>query len=128
MSVNLRQQQHSAALRASKHPSLGTALLAQHGVGPRKGGLNKACLTPTWLASRRQRASLLNGKKNDRRKKAASLKVACWNSRTMQNSEDRPPRRSALVAMELAPQDMDIAALGEVGFAERGSLREDGAG
>ena len=126
--VDLRQQQHLAALWVSKQPSLGTALLAPHGDGPIKGGLNKACLTPTWLASRRQRASLPSGKKNERKKKTANLKVACWNIRTMQDSEDRPQRRSALVARELAWLDIDITALSEVRFAEQDSLREDGAG
>ena len=47
LSVDLRQQQHSAALWATKQPSLGTALLAPHGDGPKKGGLNKACLIHT---------------------------------------------------------------------------------
>ena len=47
---------------------LGTALLAPQGDEPRKGGLNKACLTLTWLASRRQRASLPSFKKNERKK------------------------------------------------------------
>ena len=46
----------------------------------------------------------------------------------MQDSEDRPQRRSALVAWELARLDIDIAALSEVCFAEQGFLREDGAG
>ena len=46
----------------------------------------------------------------------------------MQDSEDRPQRRSALVAWELARLDIDIAALSEVRFAEQGSFREDGAG
>ena len=46
----------------------------------------------------------------------------------MQDSEDRPQRRSALVARELARLDIDIAVLSEVRFAEQGSLREDGAG
>ena len=46
----------------------------------------------------------------------------------MQYSDDRPQRRSALVARELARLDIDIAALSEVRFAEQGSLREDGAG
>ena len=36
----------------------------------------------------------------ERKKKTANLKVACWNVRTMQDSEDRPQRRSALVARE----------------------------
>ena len=77
LSVDLRQQQHSAVLLATKQPSLGTALLAPHGDGPRKGGLNKACLTPTWFAIRGQRASLPSGKKNERKKKTANLEVAC---------------------------------------------------
>ena len=46
----------------------------------------------------------------------------------MQDFEDRPQRRSALVARELARLDINIAALSEVRFAEQGSLREDGAG
>ena len=46
----------------------------------------------------------------------------------MQDSEDRPQRRSALVARELARLDIDIAALSEVRFAEQGCLREEGAG
>ena len=66
-SVDLRQQQHSAALWATKQPSLETALLAPHGDGPREGGLNKACLTLTWLASRGQRTFLPSGKKNERK-------------------------------------------------------------
>ena len=46
----------------------------------------------------------------------------------MQDSEDRPQRRSALVTRELARLDTDIAALSEVRFVEQDSLREDGAG
>ena len=117
LSVDLRQQQHSAALWATKQPSLGTALLAPHGDGPRKGGLNKACLTPTWLASCGQQASLPSGKKNERKKKTANLKVACWNVHTMQDSEDRPQRRSALVAKELAR--LDIISLPSAKYALR---------
>ena len=128
LSVDLRQQQHSAALWATKQPSLGTVLLAPHGDRSRKGGLNKACLTSTWLASRGQWASLPSSKKNQRKKKTANLKVACWNVRSMQDSEDCPQRRSVLVARELASLDIDIVTLSEVRFAEQGSLREDGAG
>ena len=46
----------------------------------------------------------------------------------MLDSEDRPQRRSALVASDLARLDIDFAALSGVRFAEEGSLREDGAG
>ena len=69
-------------------------------------GLNKACFTLTCLASHGQRASLPSGKKNERKKKTANLIVACWNVRTMQDSDDRPERRSALVARELARLDI----------------------
>ena len=74
LSVDLRQQRHSAALWATKKPSLGTALLAPHGDGPRKGGLNKAYLTLTWLASNGQRASLPCGIKTKERKRQQASK------------------------------------------------------
>ena len=44
------------------------------------------------------------------------------------DDNDRPQRRSALVAKELSRLDIDIAALSEVRFAEEGSLVEHGAG
>ena len=128
LSVDLRQQQHLAALWATKQPSLGTALFAPHGDRPRKRGLNKACLTLTWLASHGQRASFPSGKKNKRKKKTADVKVACWNIRTMQDSEDHPQQCSARMARKLAHLDIDIAALSEAHFAEQGSLTEDGTG
>ena len=53
------------------------------------------------MASRGLRAFLPSGKKNESKKKTASLK-------------DRPQRRSALVARELTWLDIDIAALSEV--------------
>ena len=48
----------------------------------------------------------------------------------MMDSEDneRPQRRSALVAKELARLNIDIAALSEVRFADQGSLTEHGTG
>ena len=46
----------------------------------------------------------------------------------MQDSDDRPQRRSALVGRELARLDIVIAALREIRFAEQGSLTEDGTG
>ena len=66
------------------------------------------------IPSRGRRRSSPSGMKNSERKKTASLKVACWNFRTMKDSEDRPQRRSALVARELTWLDIDIAALSEV--------------
>ena len=76
-----------------------------------------------------QRAYFPSGKKNNERKKeTARFKVACLNTRTIQDSEGRPQRRSALVARELARLDIDIAARSEVRFAGQGSFTEDGAG
>ena len=46
----------------------------------------------------------------------------------MQDSEDCPQRRSALVVRELARLDIDIAALSEIRFAEQGSRTENVAG
>ena len=88
--------------------------------------VGKQSLSHSYLIG--QRASLPSGKKNERKKKTANLKVACWNVRTVRNSADHPQRRSALVARELARLDIDTAALSELRFAEQGSLREDGAG
>ena len=43
-------------------------------------------------------------------------------------NSSRPERRSALVAHELSRLNIDIAALSEVRFADKGSLKEHGAG
>ena len=94
-----------------------------------KGGLNKAFLTLPWLAGRGQRTCLPSDKKyNERKRMTASLKVACWSICTMQDSEGRPQRRSALVGRELARLHIDIAAVNEIRFADQGPLRQDGAG
>ena len=46
----------------------------------------------------------------------------------MQDSEDHPQQRSALVARELAWLDINTAALSKVCFARKGSLMQDGTG
>ena len=128
LSVDVRQQQHLAALLATNQPSLETAPLAPHGDEPSKGAQNKTCLTLTWLAICGQRAYLPRGKKNERKKKTASLKVACWNNYDMQDCENHPEQRSALIARELVRLDIDTTALSEVHFAEQRSRTENGAG
>ncbi|KAI8798799.1 craniofacial development protein 2 [Biomphalaria glabrata] len=62
--------------------------------------------------------------------KRIPLKVACWNVRTLQDSNENecPQRKSALVALGLARLDVDIAALSEVRLASQGSLTERWAG
>ena len=54
------------------------------------------------------------------------LTIAQWNVRTLLDREgaDRPERRTALVAMELAKYNIDIAALCETRFLESGSLNK----
>ena len=68
--------------------------------------------------------------KNNQKNSTTKMKIACWNVRTMMDSEaaECPHRRSALVAREIARLDIDIAALSEVRFADQGSLIEHGAG
>ena len=52
------------------------------------------------------------------------LTIAQWNVRTLldRDGADRPERRTALVAMELAKYNIDIAALRETRFPDSGSF------
>ena len=58
------------------------------------------------------------------------LTIGTWNVRTLLDNPtaDRPDRRTALVATELARYNVDVAALCETRFAEEGSLTEKGPG
>ena len=60
------------------------------------------------------------------------LTFASWNVRTLLDSttskSGRPERRTALVARELARYRVDIAALSETRFADKGQLTEIGGG
>ena len=64
--------------------------------------------------------------KNQLGRKTKKLTVAQWNVRTLLDREvaNRPERRTALVAMELAKYNIDIAALCETRFSESGSLND----
>lgn len=55
------------------------------------------------------------------------LKFAAWNVRAMLDREraERPERRSAIIARELAKYSVDIGALSEVRFGGTGSIREE---
>ncbi len=128
--LTLGQRHHPAALWTTKQPFSGTLLrlFDPHGEGPRKIGLNPACLIqPSWLTAA-NRTSPLYAVRNIEVK--TSMKHACWNVRTMMDSDTnkRPQRWSALVARELSRFDIDVAALSEVRFADQGSLTENGAG
>ena len=56
------------------------------------------------------------------------LITGSWNVRTLMDNPkaDRPERRTALVARELARYHVDIAALSETRIANEGLLTEDG--
>ncbi|BHF80762.1 hypothetical protein SprV_0702389000 [Sparganum proliferum] len=62
--------------------------------------------------------------------RVSSLTLAAWNVRSLLDNprSNRPKRRTALVARELARYKVDIAALSESRFSEQGQLEEVGAG
>lgn len=58
-----------------------------------------------------------------------NLKVACWNIRTLlDTNEKRPKRRTALLAIELKRYDIDIVALSETRLANDGQITEVNGG
>lgn len=61
--------------------------------------------------------------------KKKPLTIGAWNVRTLldNSKSDRPEKRTALVARELARYNLDIVALSETRFAEQGQLIEVGA-
>ncbi|VDL95429.1 unnamed protein product [Schistocephalus solidus] len=62
--------------------------------------------------------------------RVSPLTLAAWNVRSLLDNprSNRPERRTALVAHELARYKVDIAALSETRFSEQGQLEEVGAG
>ncbi|BHF73379.1 hypothetical protein SprV_0401646000 [Sparganum proliferum] len=62
--------------------------------------------------------------------RVSSLTLAAWNVRSLLDNtrSNRPERRTALVARELARYKVDIATLSETRFSEQGQLEEVGAG
>ena len=100
-----------------------------HGERARKGAPNIAHFTLPWLACRGQRGPHSRGRKTKKAKKM-QLKVATWNIRTLldRNDSDRPQRRTALIASELARYNVDIVALSETRLAGEGELCERGQG
>nr|VZI30995.1 unnamed protein product [Spirometra erinaceieuropaei] len=62
--------------------------------------------------------------------RVSPLTLAAWNVRTLLDNprSNRPERRTALVARELARYKVDIAALSKTRFSEQGQLEEAGAG
>nr|VZH96759.1 unnamed protein product [Spirometra erinaceieuropaei] len=62
--------------------------------------------------------------------RVSPLTLAAWNVRSLLDNprSNRPERRTALVARELARYKVDITALSETRFSEQGQLEEVGAG
>ncbi|BHF68733.1 hypothetical protein SprV_0301177400 [Sparganum proliferum] len=62
--------------------------------------------------------------------RVSPLTLAVWNVRSLLDNprSNRPERRTALVARELARYKVDIAALSETRFPEQGQLEKVGAG
>ncbi|XP_041934160.1 uncharacterized protein LOC121696990 [Alosa sapidissima] len=80
------------------------------------------------MASRSHRSIPYCGRKT---KKNIHLNIATWNVRTLLDmpiASNRPCRRTALVALELARYNIDIAALSETRLHGEDSLTEVGAG
>ena len=65
-----------------------------------------------------------------RKPRKIALTLASWNVRTLlgDTKADRPERRTALVAKELARYKVDIAPLSESRFSDRGQLTEISGG
>uniref|UniRef100_A0A183SEX3 Endo/exonuclease/phosphatase domain-containing protein n=1 Tax=Schistocephalus solidus TaxID=70667 RepID=A0A183SEX3_SCHSO len=70
------------------------------------------------------------GGDNNPAARVSPLTLAAWNVRSLLDNprSNRPERRTALVARELARYKVDIAALSETRFSEQGQLEEVGAG
>ena len=58
------------------------------------------------------------------------MKIGAWNVHTLMDSagSERPQRRTALVGRKLGRYGIEIAALSETRFAEKGEIKEVGAG
>ena len=93
-----------------------------------------APLEPSWLTAVSGYPSLCGRNKTRTSKvktpRKISLILATWNVRTLLDRKDtnRPQRRTALIADELAKYKIDIAAISETRLAEEGELCERGSG
>lgn len=82
-------------------------------------------LTPNGQQTAAGSLAYTSGRKQERK-----LTIGSWNVRTLldRDDADRPQRRTALVAKELARYNIDIAALSETRLAEEGSICEPEGG
>ena len=82
------------------------------------------------LASIPRLAGIPFNGRDSRKPRKIVLTLASWNVRTLlgDTKADRPERRTALVAKELARYKVDIAPLSESRFSDRGQLTEISGG
>ena len=83
---------------------------------------------PGWLTATSGSLSSSGRNTNINNINKTKLKLANWNVRTLLDGGDRPERRTAIVAQQLAAYDIDIAALSETRLSGEGSLTEVGQG
>ena len=77
-----------------------------------------------------RRKAAIAKKCNSKYSASLNLKVGCWNIRTLLDTDTnkRPERRTALLAMELKRYDLDIVALSETRLADEGQITEVNGG
>ncbi|XP_060759866.1 uncharacterized protein LOC132870238 [Neoarius graeffei] len=110
--------QHSRLSSPIKDP-----LCSPHnGEGARKGALKIACLS-NLAGIPHPVGSPHSGRKQ-------KTNIGAWNVRTLMDRapNDRPERRSAIIARELKRVNIDIAALSETRLADEGQLKEEKGG
>ena len=95
--------------------------------GARKGALKIVCFT---IPDEQPRLVGIPYLRTKHKENVKQLLIGSWNVRTLMDNlkADRPERRTALVARELARYHVDIAALSETRIANEGQVTEDGGG
>ncbi|XP_076043776.1 uncharacterized protein LOC143026877 [Oratosquilla oratoria] len=125
--LGLEQQPPSAAPRVTGRPSSGSTPPTLNWEGSRKGDLKIVCSISHGQVAEPRRGNPYLGPNNTRTKK---ILIGTWNVRTLLDldNNERPHRRTALIAYELQKYDIDIAALNETRFSDEGSITESGEG
>ncbi len=118
----MEQHVFSAASTATEQPHTAHPC---DGEGPGKGGQKIVCSPHTGRKSATVGAPLSRSKNQSEK-----LVKHCFVERTLDLAEtpDRPHCRTALVTLELARYNIDIAALSETRLHREDSLTEAGAG
>ncbi|VDL95101.1 unnamed protein product [Schistocephalus solidus] len=96
--------------------------------GARKGSLNSRPRLADHKIHRRKTQTTYQPPNTPRDARVSPLTIAAMNVRSLLNNprSNRPERRMALVARELARYKVEIAALKESRFSDQGQLEEMG--